>query len=132
MDGFSDTADLPESLAKIIDAIGETATLAMVEAFGGTTQRLPALRNVTTHHFVPVIGEVLLYGLVRAIGGSQDVYIPKCADWLRNKRDRGMVRDYLAGVKVEALARQHNLSDRHIWRILKETDMRDDRQESLF
>ena len=43
-----------------------------------------------------------------------------------------IVNAYLSGVKVEALAREHFLSDRHIWRILKETNMQDDRQESLF
>lgn len=126
------TDDLPKSLQAMVEAIGESATLALVEAYGGTTQRLPAVSNIATHHFVGVIGEVLLHGLVRAIGASMDLYIPKCADDLRRKRDRKIVNAYLAGVKVDALALEHKLSDRQIWRILKETNMQDDRQESLF
>lgn len=126
------TDDLPKSLQAMVEAIGESATLALVEAYGGTTQRLPAVSNIATHHFVGVIGEVLLHGLVRAVGASADVYIPKCVDGMRRQRDRKIVNAYLAGVKVEALARENFLSDRQIWRILKETNMVDDRQESLF
>lgn len=124
--------DLPKSLQAMVEAIGESATLALVEAYGGTTQRLPAVSNIVTHHFVGVIGEVLLHGLVRAVGASADVYIPKCVDGMRRQRDRKIVNSYLAGVKVEALARENFLSDRQIWRILKETNMQDDRQDSLF
>lgn len=124
--------DLPESLQQMIDAIGENATLAVVEAFPGTTQRLPALSNVSTHHFVPVIGEVLLMGLVKSLGGSRDIYIPRCLDGMRKKRDQAIVREYLASVKVNELALKYHLSDRQIWRILKETNMLDERQQALF
>lgn len=122
----------PSSLDQMVEAIGESATLALVEAFGGTTQRLPALCNLPAHLFVPVIGEVLLNGLVRNMGASRWVYIPKCEDGMRKRRDQAIVQAYLKGVKVDALAREHYLSDRHIWRILKETNMQDERQESLF
>lgn len=124
--------DLPESLQQMIEAIGENATLGLVEAFPGTTQRLPAISNVSSHHFVPVIGEVLLMGLVKSLGGSRDVYIPRCLDGMRKKRDQAIVREYLAGAKVNDLALKYHLSDRHIWRILKETNMQDDRQSELF
>lgn len=124
--------DLPESLQQMIDAIGENATLALVEAFPGTTQRLPALSNVSTHHFVPVIGELPLHRLVKDLGGSRDVYIPRCLDGMRKKRDQAIVREYLDGVKVNELALKYHLSDRQIWRILKETNMLDERQQALF
>lgn len=124
--------DLPESLQQMIEAIGEVATLALVEEFPGTTQRLPAISNVATHHFVPVIGEVLLMGLVKALGGSRDIYIPRCLEGMRKKRDQAIVREYLAGTPVNELALKYHLSDRHIWRILKETNMQDDRQAELF
>lgn len=122
----------PSSLDQMVEAIGESATLALVEAFGGTTQRLPALCNLPAHPFVPVIGEVLLNGLVRNMGASRWVYIPKCEDGMRKRRDQAIVQAYLKGVKVDALAREHHISDRHVWRILKETNMQDERQESLF
>jgi Mor family transcriptional regulator len=79
-----------------------------------------------------VIGEVLLSGLVRDLGASRDIYIPRCLDGIRQKRNQAIVRDYLAGVPVNELALKYHLSDRQIWRILKETNMQDDRQESLF
>lgn len=124
--------DLPESLKEMIDAIGESATLALVEAFPGTTQRLPALSNIAGHPFVAVIGEVLLMGLIKRLGGSRVVYIPRCAEGMMRRRNQAIVREYLAGVKTNELAVKYCVSDRHIWRILKETNMQDDRQESLF
>lgn len=125
-------AEKPSCLDQMVEAIGESATLALVEAFGGTTQRLPALCNLPSHAFVAVIGEVLLRGLVAHMGASRWIYIPKCEDGMRKRRDQAIVQAYLNGNKVEALARQHHMSDRHIWRILKETNMQDERQESLF
>lgn len=129
---MQNTSDLPSSLDQVVVAIGESATLALVEAFGGTTQRLPAMSNIASHHFVAVIGEVLLTGLVKTIGSARFIYIPKCVDGMRKRRDQAIVRDYLNGVGVEELARKHYLSDRHVWRILKETNMQDDRQRDLF
>lgn len=125
-------ADLPESLQQMIAAIGPNATMALVEAYPGTTQRLPAISNVATHPFKEVIGEVLLMGLVKAIGGSRDIYIPRCLDGVRRKRDQAIVREYLASAPVSDLALKYHLSDRQIWRILKETNMQDDRQQALF
>lgn len=124
--------NLPASLGQVIQAIGESATLALIETYGGTTQRLPAMRNIHEHHFIAQIGEVLLTDLVKHMGASREFYVPKCADGIRKSRDISIVNSYLKGIKVEELARQHYLSDRHIWRILKETNMHEDKQERLF
>lgn len=124
-------SDVPV-IDQLIEAIGPNATLALVEAYPGTTQRLPAISNVSVHPFVAVIGETLLMGLVKSLGASRDIYIPRCQEGIRKKRDQEIVREYLAGVKVNDLALKYYLSDRHIWRILKETNMQDDRQAELF
>lgn len=119
-------------IQQLINSIGEYGALALVENYPGTTQRLPAISNVATHHFVPVIGEVALTKLVMDLGASRDIYIPRCLEGIRQKRNQAIVRDYLAGMPVNELALKYHLSDRHVWRILKETNMQDDRQQALF
>lgn len=126
------TIKLPASLDEVLEAIGEASTLKLVEAFGGTTQRLPAIRNATDDHdLAKIIGKEKLHQLVSAIGASRYVYIPRCTDGIREGRDRQIVRKYTEGETVERLAKEYILSDRQVWNILKKTEM-DDGQAKLF
>lgn len=112
--------------------IGEADTLHLISAFGGTTQRLPAIRNATDEHeLAKIIGKEKLHQLIKAIGASRYVYIPRCADGIRQKRDREIVRRFNESESVEVLAREFALSDRQVWNILKKTEM-DDGQAKLF
>lgn len=126
------TIPLPASLDEVLEVIGEAATLQLVKAFGGTTQRLPAIRNATDENdLAKVIGKEMLHKLIATIGASRYVYIPRCVDGLRNQRDREIVRRYADGDSVEKLALDNGLSDRQVWNILKKTEM-DDGQTDLF
>lgn len=122
----------PVSLDQVLEAIGEADTLKLVQLLGGTTQRLPSTRNISTDHKIAqIIGQPALQKLVAAVGAARYVYLPRCADGLRQLRDRQIVRQYSEGAPVEQLALENGLSDRQIWAILKKTDM-EDNQESLF
>jgi len=126
------TIKLPASLDEVIEVIGESSTLQLINAFGGTTQRLPAMRNaVEQHEMAVIIGMEKLHQLIKAIGASRYVYIPRCADGLRQKRDREIVKRFSESNTVEQLAREYGLSDRQVWNILKKTEM-DDGQTQLF
>lgn len=126
------TIKLPASLDEVVEVIGESLTLHLINAYGGTTQRLPAIRNATDdHEFAKVIGKDKLHQLINAIGASRYVYIPRCADGLRQKRDREIVKRFTESDTVEQLAREYGLSDRQVWNILKKTEM-DDGQTQLF
>lgn len=122
----------PVSLLEIVEVIGETDALKIVERFGGTTPRLPALRNITAEHpMAQCIGVDRLTLLVNKIGGGRWLYVAKCARGLRETRNREIVQKYSNGTPVDELARSYYMSDRHVWRILGSTVM-DDRQVSLF
>lgn len=126
------TIKLPASLDEVIEVIGEALTIKLVEAFGGTTQRLPAIRNANDdNELAKLIGKENLHQLINAIGASRYVYIPRCTDGLRESRDRQIVKKYTEGVTVESLALEYILSDRQVWNILKKTEM-DDGQAQLF
>lgn len=132
IENYQCSIKLPASLDEVIAVIGESLTLELINVYGGTTQRLPAIRNATDEHeFAKVIGKEKLHQLIQAIGASRYVYIPRCADGLRLKRDREIVNRFNEGEAVETLAREHSLSDRQIWNILKKTEMGDG-QTQLF
>lgn len=122
----------PVNLLEIIDIIGEAAALKLVERFGGTTPRLPALKNITADHpLAQCIGIESLTKLITETGGGRWLYVAKCARGLRDARNREIVKLYSDGVPVVELALRYHLSDRQIWNILGSTVV-DDRQVSLF
>lgn len=127
---MSDTT--PVNLLEIIEIIGEAAALKIVERFGGTTQRLPAIKNITHDHYLAqCIGIEALTDLVKITGGGRWLYIARCARGMRAARNQEIVRLYSSGTPVETLACRYYLSDRQIWNILGSTVV-DDKQVSLF
>ena len=120
------------NLLEIVEVIGDAAALKIVESFGGTTLRLPAIRNITDDHpIAQCIGLVALTELVKITGGSRWLYVARCARGMREARNQEIVRLYSSGTPVDELARRYHLSDRQIWNILGNTVV-DDKQESLF
>lgn len=69
----------------------------------------------------------------RILRRTLNVYVPRCVDALRNARDRAICAEFDAIIApgsdqsgkdaVFVLARKYWLSDRMIWKTLKETDM---------
>ena len=124
----------PINLLEIVEVIGEAAVLRLVEYHGGTTPRLPAIKNISADHpLAQCIGVEALTKLVTSTGGGRWLYVAKCARGLREARNREIVRLYSQPINtpVEQLARTYHLSDRQIWNILGSTVV-DDRQVSLF
>ncbi|MGA8147805.1 MAG: Mor transcription activator family protein [Gallionellaceae bacterium] len=122
----------PVNLLEIIEIIGETHALKLVKRYGGTTPRLPAIRNIKVdHHMAQCIGVEALTKLAKTTGGGRWLYIPRCARGLREARNREIVQLYTDGMKVDDLALKFGLSDRQIENILGSAVI-DDRQPSLF
>lgn len=131
MSGFDhvELSQLPAVARELAEVIGLRNAMRLVEAFGGTTfpvpkreTRLGELRFAT---LASVIGVEAADALVKRFGGT-DLYIPRCVDALRGARDAAIIREYEEITKtasgneaVQRLARQHQLSDRHIFNILK-------------
>ncbi len=124
----------PVNLLEVVEIIGEAAALKLVERYGGTTPRLPAIRNITPDHpLAQCIGIEALTELVKNTGGGRWLYVARCARGLREARNREIVRLYSPpnNIPVPVLARRFNLSDRQVWTILGST-VEDDRQTGLF
>lgn len=124
-----DLSHLPAVAQDLALVIGLRNTMRLVEAFGGTTFPVPKretkLGELRFATLASVIGAEAAEALVRRYGGT-DLYFPRCVDALRRLRDASIIREYEEITKtasgneaVQRLARQHQLSDRHIFNILK-------------
>jgi len=122
---------LPQQIKDIADAIGLPATQRLVEQLGGTTwtvakgmRRLGVIRQEALKE---IIGENAA-SIMAERWSNVPMYIPKCDTALRRLRDLEINRQFEQGVRegisantlVAELARSNDLSDRQIWKILKQ------------
>ncbi|WP_160795915.1 Mor transcription activator family protein [Craterilacuibacter sinensis] len=134
---------LPESIRDIAQLIGFPAALALVQAMGGTTFKVPKGRTpegIALFQWVSeIIGQREAGVIARHYGGSV-IYIPRCYDALLELRDRelrarfdSLTTGQSANISVRELAGRFKLADRTIWRILKRPSrVPDPTQPSLF
>ncbi|WP_312929120.1 Mor transcription activator family protein [Stutzerimonas nitrititolerans] len=121
---------LPAQIQEIAAAIGLPATQRLVQELGGTTwpvakgvRRLGVIRHEALKE---VVGEQAAQ-IMAERWGNQDLYIAKCDGPLRRLRDLEIHRQFeqamregiSANTVVNELARNYQLSDRWIWKILK-------------
>lgn len=134
------TIAAPASIDEVRAAIGNDKTLALVKKWGGITLRLPAKANtLESNEIARVIGLDALKALCKALGHARYLYLPRCADVLRNARDIEIIAKAEEAIRkgtpltplVDELALEYGLSDRQVWNIMKRT-IEEDKQENLF
>lgn len=117
-----DHADcLPRSVREMVAHIGLPATMTIVRVHGGTVLRVPTGAREDGQQLLELIeriGEPATRALIAAYGGER-LFIPRCAQAVRDMRDRRIIAAYDAGQSVNSLAREHTLTDRQIRTILK-------------
>lgn len=113
--------DLPESARAIVEVIGLTAMLRLIEALGGCKFPVPQQPRPGTQRYDTLrraVGEAAAERLIRQYAG-EELYIPSCSAALRTARDRAIIADYTAGTSVWDLARQYRVSERTVYLALK-------------
>ncbi len=120
----------PEAIQFLADLIGNEGTSLLIKHFGGSTLRIPRGDTVAGKTKIAQIeqkiGKKETQHIVQTFGGTC-IYIPNCKKFLIAKQHAQIIqdRDKLAakGISerqlVAHLAHRYQLSDRHIWRILK-------------
>lgn len=121
---------LPATIQTLAALIGLPKTLRLVEELGGTT--FPVAQGKTR------LGEIRFAALAEVVGNeaatqiakhfaSEKLYIAKCADALRQIRNRSICEEYDvisahhgSPTAVVQLALKYRLSDRQIEKILKQ------------
>ncbi|MFC0695044.1 Mor transcription activator family protein [Paraburkholderia humisilvae] len=117
----------------LIRLIGLPASVRLVEQLGGTTfpvaLRKSRLGEIRYEALSEVVGSDAADAITIHFGGDS-LYIPRCATALRELMHREirrnfdvMTREHSAIHTVTHLAVRYRMSDRHIWRILKRSDV---------
>lgn len=125
-----DIADLPPRLAELAGAIGLAATLALVEARGGTRLYIPE-RAAPEHWLARTIGPDAFRRLAADYAGEQ-LEIDRAAGAVRAARDRAIRAAADAGASTAKLALDYGLTQRQIFTILARGANNDSPQADLF
>ncbi len=124
-------ADLPESLHEVVELIGLTATLKLVEHYGGLIAVYVPRKLAPDHHLARNLGLAPARKLASHYGADCLRNIPRCVDGLRRIRDSELRARHPAE-SAATLALAFGLTERQIWTILGEDDEPDARQAALF
>lgn len=121
---------LPPSAQELARTIGLTATVALVENYGGLTLRIP--RGATERgralidDMARLIGQPAADALVQRYAGTA-LTVPSCKLALLKARDAALFEDRRVltaeGLSeralVQCLALRYHLTERYVWRLLK-------------
>lgn len=113
---------LPDSAKNIVRLIGLDKAMLLIDRLGGSTISVASRHN----GLAEIIGHEATDILTREYAG-ENLYIPNCKAVLRRARDSAIRARFDALVKsgcsankaVAALSREHGISDRRVWIILK-------------
>lgn len=112
----------------LVRLIGEGAAMRIMDGknLGGARFRFPksecGLGAQAFAYLAEIVGMDKAKILCQHFGGD-DIYIPKMTHFHIQEQHRRIVRAYNGGASIRELVREFELSDRHIWRVLKNTDM---------
>lgn len=134
---------LPESARLFVQLIGLPKAVLLINAWGGTT--FPISKNQTRQ------GQIRYESLAEVLGidaatilthhfGGEVLAVPLCKAAMLELRNRAIrsefddiSREYSAIHAAGQLARKYQMTERHVWRVLKQPDhTTEDVQESLF
>jgi Mor family transcriptional regulator len=111
-----DREGLSPMLRELETVIGLEATLLLVDQWGGVNLYIP--QSVADGHaIVEKIGLDAAEKLAGYFGGDH-IAMPKAEEYRRLQRDREIYQKKKAGTPAHVLAREYNLTQRHVWQIL--------------
>lgn len=123
---------LPDTARQLVRLLGLDAALNLVRAMGGRTVRVPhgntARGRAVLADLARCVGEDGARALAREYAATQ-LYIPRCTRAFAALRNAALARDHEQwsgqGLSergtVSRLSARYGISDRYVWRILKET-----------
>jgi Mor family transcriptional regulator len=113
--------NLPRSIRDMIDVIGVTAALALVKAQGGIVIKVPMGKKedgIARQRLIEIMGGQAADRFIAHYAGER-LPIARCAQALRDERDRKIIEDYTAGTSVADLALREQMTERAVREILK-------------
>lgn len=121
---------LPQVLQQFVQLIGLSATMKLVEKFGGRRLYVP-INAHPEHGLAKLIGFDKLVKLSLVYGAQDHFDIPRAHRALRHLRD-AKIRSEYGPKSASILAGEHGLTERQIFNIVGGSDSPDDGQSALF
>jgi Mor family transcriptional regulator len=115
MDASQISELLPHNLKELSELIGLDPTLSLIKNFGGSALYIP--KSVGANHKLSCLGLDVIKILVQTFGGSV-LHIPLCRRIEKEIRNQ-QITEARQSSTIAALAKEFDLSERHIWLILK-------------
>lgn len=105
--------------AAITELLGADAAAKLVQRHGGHRIWIPRVM-CDEHPLAELLGDNAAAKLIRRCGGSR-ISVPR-GSFSRDFRDTAIRGSYRSGQTVATLARQWDLSERQVWRIVAPID----------
>ena len=122
---------LPRTVREIADLIGLDATLKLVDRYGGIGFYCAA-NPTESHPLSLLVGFAEAHRLATKFR-SEYVKVPRCHKLILRARNAEICAEFQAGETAGSLARRHGMTERNIWKILRQSRVQDDpRQRKLF
>ncbi|AUN95894.1 Mor transcription activator family protein [Pseudazoarcus pumilus] len=124
-------AHLPESVIELVEVVGMSAALAIVEARGGIRFYVP-VRFDPDHWLSKLVGCEAAQALIDYAAGDE-IEVPRCAAALAAARERLIAAEAESGRSRAELARAYGYTERGIRKLLRRAEAREEeRQADLF
>ena len=113
--------NLPRSVRDLIDLIGFTPAIALVNVYSGKILKVPTGAREDGQTRSRLIGIMGLEAADKfiAIYGGERLQVARCVKAMRAERNLRIINAYDEGVSVPSLAGEHLLTERQIRTILK-------------
>jgi Mor family transcriptional regulator len=112
-------AILPPLLQNVMSIIGLSATMALVERFGGLRIYVPQ-KPTPEHPYALIVGYDNLVALAGVYGGEAHFQLPKAHRALVALRD-AKIRSEYGPKSLRKLAVEYGLTERHVSRIVSDS-----------
>ena len=117
------TERLPRRVQELIDLIGWSETLKLLNARGGTAVYFPK-EPAKAHDLKNLVSPASLGVLCHALGGREAaIRLPKPDKMLLHLRNEAIIRQARAGASPSSLAISYGLTDRMIQKIVQASSM---------
>lgn len=125
-----DTANLPENFKDVIEVIGLQSALVLADKLGGIRMYVPE-RMSDEHPLVETLGRKKAQLLSDHYTGDY-LYLPRCAEALRNLRNSRIIAERNQGASTSKLALRYRLTERQVQTIIARGVEKDERQQDMF
>lgn len=118
---------MPESIQHLVDVIGMSATLALIEAFGGLDYHMPkSMQTDNARRLISVVGRSATAKLIHAYGGER-VYINRCESLRLMLRNQAFFHAVLSKMEagmsqtraIQETAPVFDITERYAYEIVK-------------